>query len=108
MRVDDDLFVNNEKLEIFLRSLDTNKLYMLGQAGLGKSNEYEQLSLGFNENYCMGGTGIILSRGALRLLGPNIEKCLLELITNHEDVEFGRCVRKYVGITCTWYLFKIF
>lgn len=105
MRVDDDLYVCNDKLEIFLRSLDSNKAYMIGQAGLGKGDEYGQLSFGSNDNYCMGGPGIILSREALRLLGPHLEKCLLELMTTHEDVELGRCVRKYVGIACTWYFF---
>lgn len=102
MRADDDLYVRIDKLEAFLRLLDANKAHMIGQAGLGKSGEYGQLSLGPNDNYCMGGPGVILSREALRLVGPHLEKCLSELMTGHEDVELGRCVRKYVGIACTW------
>lgn len=102
MRADDDLYVRNEKLQSFLRSLDANKAHMIGQAGLGKGGEYGQLSLGAKDNYCMGGPGVILSREALRAVGPHLEECLAELATGHEDVELGRCVRKYVGITCTW------
>ncbi|KAI1693378.1 fringe-like domain-containing protein [Ditylenchus destructor] len=102
MRADDDLYVRSDKLETFLRSLDANKAHMIGQAGLGNTAEYGQLSLGPKDNYCMGGPGVIFSREALRILGPHLEECLQELLTSHEDVELGRCVRKNVGIACTW------
>uniref|UniRef100_A0A915DFX1 Hexosyltransferase n=1 Tax=Ditylenchus dipsaci TaxID=166011 RepID=A0A915DFX1_9BILA len=102
MRADDDLYVRSDKLEKFLRSLDANKAHMIGQAGLGNNAEYGQLALGAKDNYCMGGPGVIFSREALRAVGPHLEKCLGELMTTHEDVELGRCVRKYVGIACTW------
>ena len=36
------------------------------------------------------------------MVGPHLESCLLELLTTHEDVELGRCVRKHVGIACSW------
>ena len=102
MRADDDLYVRGEQLETFLRSLDPNKPYFLGQAGLGNTAEYGQLALGRRENYCMGGPGIVFSRETLRMVAPHLESCLLEMLTSHEDVEVGRCVRKHVGVACTW------
>lgn len=60
MRADDDLYVQTDKLERFLRSLDHTKAYMIGQAGLGNTAEYGQLALGEKDNYCMGGPGIKL------------------------------------------------
>ncbi|KAK0425094.1 hypothetical protein QR680_009025 [Steinernema hermaphroditum] len=102
LRADDDLYVNTDKLEDFLRSLDPNKAQFLGQAGLGNSAEYGQLALGQQDNYCMGGPGVIFSRETLRLVSPHLESCLVELLTTHEDVEVGRCVRKHVGVACTW------
>ncbi|KAH7695275.1 chondroitin disaccharide polymerase, partial [Aphelenchoides avenae] len=102
MRADDDLYVRGDRLEEFLRSLDSNKAHLIGQAGLGNSAEYGQLALGPKDNYCMGGPGVVLSREALRSVAPHLQSCLMELMTTHEDVEIGRCVRKHVGIACTW------
>ena len=31
-----------------------------------------------------------------------MEDCLQHLLTTHEDVELGRCIRKHVGVACTW------
>jgi chondroitin sulfate synthase len=102
IRADDDLYIRGEQLETFLRSLDPTKPHFLGQAGLGNTAEYGQLSLGQRDNYCMGGPGIVFSRETLRMLAPHLESCLLEMLTTHEDVELGRCVRKHVGIACSW------
>lgn len=77
----------------FLLSLDPDKAHLLGQAGLGNSAEYGQLALGVHDNYCMGGPGIILSRETLRQLAPHLQSCLGNLLTSHEDVEIGRCIR---------------
>ena len=49
----------------------------------------------------MGGPGIVFSREALRRLGPKLGMCLHNLMTEHEDVELGRCVHMAVGIGCT-------
>lgn len=37
-----------------------------GQAGRGNNEEFGLLSLEFDENFCMGGPGVILSRETLR------------------------------------------
>lgn len=41
----------------------------------------------------MGGPGVLFSRETLRQVGPKLENCLTNLLTTHEDVELGRCVR---------------
>jgi hypothetical protein len=38
----------------------------LGQAGRGNNEEFGLLSLEFDENFCMGGPGIIMSRQTLK------------------------------------------
>ena len=69
---------------------------------MGTKDEYGKLALGENENFCMGGPGIILSRETLSLFTPHIKKCLKNFYTYHEDVELGRCVHKYANTSCTW------
>ncbi|GIY12695.1 chondroitin sulfate synthase 1 [Caerostris darwini] len=102
MRADDDVYIRTDYLEGFLRSINSSKPQFIGQAGVGNKAEFGQLSLQADENFCMGGPGMILSRDTLRLLIPHIRYCLKNLYSTHEDVEVGRCVRKFVGIPCTW------
>ncbi|KAJ8304547.1 hypothetical protein KUTeg_018130 [Tegillarca granosa] len=102
MRVDDDIFVKGDRLEKFLRSINSSRPHYIGQAGFGTKEETGQLHLDTHDNYCMGGPGIVFSRETLRLVAPNIDDCLNNLLTTHEDVEVGRCVKKFAGIACTW------
>ncbi|XP_058815020.1 chondroitin sulfate synthase 1 isoform X2 [Topomyia yanbarensis] len=101
-RADDDVFIRTDKLEQFLRSIDSSKPQFIGQAGRGNSEEFGLLSLEFDENFCMGGPGVIMSRETLRRVAPHIPTCLKNLYSTHEDVEVGRCVQKFAGIPCTW------
>uniref|UniRef100_A0A6B0VFC7 Hexosyltransferase n=1 Tax=Ixodes ricinus TaxID=34613 RepID=A0A6B0VFC7_IXORI len=102
MRCDDDVYVHVERLERFLRSVNSSKPQYIGQAGLGNKEEFGQLSLEPDENFCMGGPGVLFSRETLRRLVPHVGSCLKRLYSTHEDVEVGRCVRRHVGIPCTW------
>ncbi|KAG4068935.1 hypothetical protein HA402_005083 [Bradysia odoriphaga] len=102
MRTDDDVYISTWKLERFLRSIDSSKPQFIGQAGKGNTEEFGLLSLEYDENFCMGGPGVILSRETLRRVAPHIPTCLKNLYSTHEDVEIGRCVQKYAGIPCTW------
>lgn len=124
MRVDDDVYIRTDNLERLLRSIDNRKFecfysysilicflvfflnlgkpYYIGQPGMGTKEEYGKLALGENENFCMGGPGIILSRETLARFTPHIKKCLKNFYTYHEDVELGRCVHKYANTSCTW------
>lgn len=101
-RADDDVYVKTDKLEVFLRSLDSRKPYFLGQAGRGNQEEFGLLSLEYDENFCMGGPGMIMSRETLSRIAPHIQTCLQNLFTTHEDVEVGRCVQRFANISCTW------
>uniref|UniRef100_A0A1A9W8P6 Hexosyltransferase n=1 Tax=Glossina brevipalpis TaxID=37001 RepID=A0A1A9W8P6_9MUSC len=102
IRADDDVYIEPQKLGKFLRSIDSSKPQFIGQAGKGNSEEFGLLSLEFDENFCMGGPGVILSSETLRRVAPHIPTCLKNLYSTHEDVEVGRCVQKFAGIPCTW------
>ncbi|XP_037937299.1 chondroitin sulfate synthase 1 [Teleopsis dalmanni] len=102
VRADDDVYIEPDKLETFLRSIDSSKPQFIGQAGQGNSKEFGLLSLEFDENFCMGGPGVIMSSETLRRMAPHIPTCLKNLYSTHEDVEVGRCVQKFAGIPCTW------
>ncbi|KAM4809174.1 chondroitin sulfate synthase 3 [Rhinophrynus dorsalis] len=102
MRADDDVYIKGEKLEEFLRSLNSSKPLYLGQTGLGNIEELGKLGLEPGENFCMGGPGMIFSREVLRKMVPHIGECLREMYTTHEDVEVGRCVRRFGGTQCVW------
>ncbi|XP_041826222.1 chondroitin sulfate synthase 3-like [Melanotaenia boesemani] len=102
MRADDDVYIRGEKMERFLRSLNSSKPHYLGQTGLGTPEELGRLALEPGENFCMGGPGMIFSREVLRRMVPHISTCLTEMYTTHEDVEVGRCVRRFGGTQCVW------
>ncbi|PSN39484.1 Chondroitin sulfate synthase 1 [Blattella germanica] len=89
-------------LERLLRSVDSRKPQFIGQAGRGNQEEFGLLSLEYDENFCMGGPGVLLSRETLARVAPHVKTCLRNLYTTHEDVELGRCVQKFAGIPCTW------
>ncbi|KAL9954162.1 hypothetical protein ACROYT_G041663 [Oculina patagonica] len=104
MRADDDVYVRNDKLLRFLRSLNSSDDIYLGHAGFGKKEEREMLNLSPGENYCMGGPGMILSQSVLRKVGPHLEHCLQTApkAHMHEDIELAKCIRRYAGVSCTW------
>ncbi|XP_063431679.1 chondroitin sulfate synthase 1-like [Mytilus trossulus] len=99
MRADDDIFVKGDKIEKFLRPLKSSVSHFIGQASLGKKGEKGKLNR--HEIYCMEGPGFLFSYTTLRQVGPHINICINNLLTTHEDVEVGRCVRKYAGLSCT-------
>ncbi|CAB3386551.1 Hypothetical predicted protein [Cloeon dipterum] len=102
LRADDDVYVRPDRLETFLRSIDSRKPQFIGQAGRGSQEEFGLLSLEYDENFCMGGPGVLMSRATLAKVAPHVSYCLRNLYTTHEDVELGRCVQKFAGIPCTW------
>ncbi|XKL68382.1 hypothetical protein PGB90_003873 [Kerria lacca] len=102
LRADDDVYIRADKIETFLRSINSSKPHFIGQAGRGNQEEFGLLSLEYDENFCMGGPGIILSRETLKKIAPHVKNCLQNLYTTHEDVELGRCVQRFARIPCTW------
>ncbi len=103
MRADDDAYLIGERLGNFLTSLNTSRPYYIGNAGIGREGEIGKLGLFLGMTYCMGGPGAILSRAALAKVTPHLSYCIKNLRTNHEDTEIGRCINKFVGISCTEY-----
>ncbi|CAI9717327.1 chondroitin sulfate synthase 1-like [Octopus vulgaris] len=102
MRADDDVYIKGSRLQSFLRSINSSKPQFIGQAGLGTKEESGLLKLKENENFCMGGPGIVFSRATLKLVASHVDHCMQSPLTLHEDVEIGRCVQRYAGISCTW------
>jgi chondroitin sulfate synthase len=102
LRADDDVYVRTDRLEELLRAVDSKKPWFIGQTGRGNTEEFGMLSLESDENFCMGGPGVIFSRETLKRMAPYVDECLANLYTTHEDVELGRCVRRFAGISCTW------
>ena len=101
MRVDDDVHIKMDKLETFLRSLNSTRPFFIGQPGQGNPQERGKMGFSNEDYYCIGGTGMIFSRTALRAIARNISFCTNNLMTTHEDVEVGRCLSKLANITCT-------
>ena len=102
LRADDDLYLRPEKLLSFLRTLDAQQNIYMGQPGIGFARDRERLKLMDGEVYCMGGTGVFYTRGALKKLRPYLDECLQQVMSYHEDVEVGRCVSRKAGLQCTW------
>ena len=48
--------------------------------------------------FCMGGPGFILSRGMMKILKGKINSCADRILTEHEDIEIGRCIWHLTGI----------
>ncbi|XP_039291435.1 chondroitin sulfate synthase 1 isoform X1 [Nilaparvata lugens] len=102
VRADDDVYMRPDRLAALLRSVDSSRAYFVGQAGRGNQEEFGSLSLEYDENFCMGGPGVVLSRETLARVAPHVRACLGNLYTTHEDVELGRCVRRFARVSCTW------
>merc|ERR1719391_1946513 len=102
MRADDDVFVKVEELLDFLFPINHHEPHYIGQAGRGKEEELGKMGLAWDDNYCMGGPGVLISMNTLSQLVSSIPHCLNHLVTDHEDVELGRCIKLATGKSCTW------
>ena len=73
-------------------------MHLIGAPGFGKHQEdYIEDGLVF----CMGGPGILMSRGLLKKIRPTLHTCFDKLLTQHEDLEIGRCIWRLTGRGCT-------
>lgn len=103
MRADDDVYVRVDKLMKFLSRFNASEGLYIGQPGMGKKEDLQRIKLNEDEHYCMGGPGIIYSRGALKKMVPHIEDCMKNVVVSYnEDVEVGRCMIRRAKIMCTW------
>ncbi|CAF1581851.1 unnamed protein product, partial [Adineta steineri] len=100
LRLDDNAYVNIEKLVPWLKSIDHRQALYIGQSGSGRRNG-PSIHFPSEQYFCMGGSGVILSQQTLIELGPWLDQCLnKEIRTIHEDVELGRCILTHVHISC--------
>ncbi|XP_070581160.1 chondroitin sulfate synthase 1-like [Ptychodera flava] len=102
IRADDDVYIKGDKLERFLRSINSSQTHYIGQCGLGNKEELGKLYLDPGQNYCIGGPGVVFSGETLRRIVPHISHCVKNTYTTHEDVEIGRCVHRFAKVNCTW------
>ena len=102
IRADDDVYLRPDKLRRYLLRLDSSDDLVIGQPGTGKKEEIGKLGLGKDDNFCLGGPGIMMTASVLRKVGPNIVTCLNQTASFHEDVEIGRCLRQFGGVMCPW------
>ena len=101
MRADDDLYARIPELMKFLSKENPNKELYLGSPARGRPEDKERLKLDSKELYCMGGTGVILSRALLTKLGPHLQDCLKCVVVSwNEDVKVGHCISHKLGIQC--------
>ena len=112
VRADDDVYIRVSRLNRLLGRLDSNELIYLGRSGVGRRQDVKRLQLKFNERYCMGGPGVVLSRATLNRVAPHLMRCLKAVEMHNqggvaagawfnEDVELGRCISRTVGIQCS-------
>ena len=43
---------------------------------------------------------MVFSKELMRQLRPNLGNCLKSLLTEHEDIEVGRCVKRTTNVEC--------
>ncbi|CAF5222120.1 unnamed protein product, partial [Rotaria magnacalcarata] len=100
LRLDDNAYVNIDELTKWLKSINSKENLYIGQGGSGRRNGVP-IHFPSGKYFCMGGSGVILSRSTLTQLGPWLDHCFHnETLTPHEDVELGRCILKHVHIGC--------
>ena len=102
IRADDDVYINTDNLGALLISISHNDNVLLGHPGTGTDEEKGKLGLQEESNFCIGGTGIVMSRSVLRKVYPYLDYCIKNTATAHEDSEVGRCIRTFVGAQCPW------
>ena len=99
LRLDDDAYVHIEHLESLLRRIDSDQMLYIGSPGFGRDDDD---FIEDNMVYCMGGPGIVVSKATLTTLSPKLGECLrTNLMTEHEDLELGRCIFHHTGVGCT-------
>lgn len=90
VRADDDAYIKIDSLKKFLHSLDSEKKWYIGQNGEGKNEKRGKIGFPPGYFYCMGGPGMIFSRGLLKNICPHLDECQTLNVTGHEDIEVGR------------------
>ncbi|ORX71702.1 hypothetical protein K493DRAFT_364340 [Basidiobolus meristosporus CBS 931.73] len=83
MKVDDDTYVNIDQLLSGFKEENPNELRLLGHMDSGPVTRIHS---------CFGGSGYILSRRLLRMVGPFLAQCRLSVNMGAEDVLLADCI----------------
>ena len=99
-RLKDNVYLQADKLESLLSSLNSSKPILIGRSVTPVGYRRDELGLRSGESYCFEG-GYAVSWKTLELVCPYLPDCQLEAKSENEDVEMARCIRKHTGINCT-------
>ncbi|KAJ3067192.1 hypothetical protein HDU98_009607 [Podochytrium sp. JEL0797] len=91
--IDDDAYVFLENYSTFLKTLNPKKPYYIGQgnifAGCGGVQNF-----GDGPTFAHGGVGIVVSRGAMKMMADIVNQCIMEYQECPAgDVRVGLCMR---------------
>lgn len=100
VRLKDTIYLQTEKLENLLTSLNSSKPILVGRSVTPVGYERAELGLRVGESYCFEG-GYAMSWKALELVCPHLSVCKEGAKSENEDVEMARCIRVHAGINCT-------
>ena len=100
VRLKNTVYVQAEKLEKLLTSLNSSKPILLGHSVSPVDDRRIELGLRAGESYCYEG-GYAVSWRALELICPHLSACKERAKTENEDMEMARCIREQVGVNCT-------
>ena len=104
------MYANGAKLQDLLMSFDHNEIVVLGRPGVGADTDMPRLQLLSHEAYCMGGPGMIFSRGAMEAIRPYLSACYNAIVLHDnktglkwhdDDVEIGRCFSRFLDVQCS-------
>lgn len=103
--VDDDTYVNIHALQEFIGKRNWKKHNYLGKRGTGMAKDREMLREGgLVKPYCLGGTGILMSKRTFDVLVDNMWDCIADANKTqtivYDDVVFGMCLQRLVGGGC--------
>ncbi len=98
--VKDTAYLRVEGLEQLLSHLNSSKPLLIGRSVMPVGHQRDELGLKEGDNYCLE-AGYVVSAGALELLCPKLPACQLNAMSENEDVEIARCIRKYARTNCT-------
>lgn len=103
LKVDDDTYVNYEKLIALTETFADVEHAFLGSRGTGTSRDRDHLSL--KKPFCLGGPGYLIKTKTLRVVSPHLKHCALEMkkeVANvwHSDIVISKCILNYTGLGC--------